>query len=462
MQEVYKALKESVEHDILILLRRYLLLFIHMEDTRMATSMVIGTQWGDEGKGKIVDFLAEEADVVVRSQGGNNAGHTVVVDGKAFALRLLPSGILYEGKKNIIGAGVVVDPKVLLEEIAGLEKEGKSAASLEISERAHVIFPYHNALDVAEEAAKGDAKIGTTKNGIGPCYADKVNRVGIRMVDLLNPEVFKKQLKQNVELKNKILTKVYEAEPVSYEEILADYTNYAEQLRSHVKDTTASLYEEIEAGKKVLFEGAQATMLDLDHGTYPFVTSSHPIAGGASIGSGMGPKFMDNIIGVVKAYSTRVGEGPFPSEQVNEVGEYLRNTAHEFGTVTGRARRCGWLDLMVVRYAAVLNSLDYLAITRLDILDGLEELQICVGYKLNGEDVKGFPADLNLLGQVEPVYETLPGWNTPISHIRKYDELPENARRYVERIAEVTGVPIGIVSVGPNRDETIVVREVFK
>lgn len=428
----------------------------------MATSMVIGTQWGDEGKGKIVDFLAEEADVVVRSQGGNNAGHTVVVDGKAFALRLLPSGILYEGKKNIIGAGVVVDPKVLLEEIAGLEKEGKSAASLEISERAHVIFPYHNALDVAEEAAKGDAKIGTTKNGIGPCYADKVNRVGIRMVDLLNPEVFKKQLKQNVELKNKILTKVYEAEPVSYEEILADYTNYAEQLRSHVKDTTASLYEEIEAGKKVLFEGAQATMLDLDHGTYPFVTSSHPIAGGASIGSGMGPKFMDNIIGVVKAYSTRVGEGPFPSEQVNEVGEYLRNTAHEFGTVTGRARRCGWLDLMVVRYAAVLNSLDYLAITRLDILDGLEELQICVGYKLNGEDVKGFPADLNLLGQVEPVYETLPGWNTPISHIRKYDELPENARRYVERIAEVTGVPIGIVSVGPNRDETIVVREVFK
>lgn len=428
----------------------------------MATSMVIGTQWGDEGKGKIVDFLAEEADVVVRSQGGNNAGHTVVVDGKAFALRLLPSGILYEGKKNIIGAGVVVDPKVLLEEIAGLEKEGKSAASLEISERAHVIFPYHNALDVAEEAAKGDAKIGTTKNGIGPCYADKVNRVGIRMVDLLNTETFKEQLKANVELKNKILTKVYEAEPVSYEQILADYTNYAEQLRSHVKNTTASLYEEIENGKKVLFEGAQATMLDLDHGTYPFVTSSHPIAGGASVGSGMGPKFMDNIIGVVKAYSTRVGEGPFPSEQVNEVGEYLRNTAHEFGTVTGRARRCGWLDLMVVRYAAVLNSLDYLAITRLDILDGLEELQICVGYKLNGENVKGFPADLNVLGQVEPIYETLPGWNTPISHIRKYDELPENARRYVERIAEVTGVPIGIVSVGPNRDETIVVREVFK
>ena len=428
----------------------------------MATSMVIGTQWGDEGKGKIVDFLAEEADVVVRSQGGNNAGHTVVVDGKAFALRLLPSGILYEGKKNIIGAGVVVDPKVLLEEIAGLEKEGKNADTLEISERAHVIFPYHNALDEAEEAAKGDAKIGTTKNGIGPCYADKVNRVGIRMVDLLNTETFKKQLVANVALKNKMLTKVYEAEPVNYEEILADYINYGEKLRRHVKDTTASLFEDMQAGKKVLFEGAQATMLDLDHGTYPFVTSSHPIAGGASIGSGMGPNFMNNIIGVVKAYSTRVGEGPFPSEQDNEVGDYLRNTAREFGTVTGRPRRCGWLDLMVVRYAAVLNSLDYLAITRLDILDGLEELKICVGYKLNGEEVKGFPADLNLLGQVEPVYETLPGWNTPISDIRKYEELPENARLYVERIAELTGVPIGIVSVGPNRAETIVVREVFK
>ncbi len=428
----------------------------------MATSMVIGTQWGDEGKGKIVDFLAEEADVVVRSQGGNNAGHTVVVDGKAFALRLLPSGILYEGKKNIIGAGVVVDPKVLLEEIAGLEKEGKNADTLEISERAHVIFPYHNALDEAEEAAKGDAKIGTTKNGIGPCYADKVNRVGIRMVDLLNTETFKKQLAANVALKNKMLTKVYEAEPVNYEEILADYINYGEKLRRHVKDTTASLFEDMQAGKKVLFEGAQATMLDLDHGTYPFVTSSHPIAGGASIGSGMGPNFMNNIIGVVKAYSTRVGEGPFPSEQDNEVGDYLRNTAREFGTVTGRPRRCGWLDLMVVRYAAVLNSLDYLAITRLDILDGLEELKICVGYKLNGEEVKGFPADLNLLGQVEPVYETLLGWNTPISDIRKYEELPENARLYVERIAELTGVPIGIVSVGPNRAETIVVREVFK
>ncbi len=427
----------------------------------MATCMVVGTQWGDEGKGKIVDYLAEEAQVVVRSQGGNNAGHTVVVDDKAFALRLLPSGILYEGKNNIIGPGVVVDPKVLLEEIANLEKEGKSAKNLQISDRAHVIFPYHNALDEAEELAKGDAKIGTTKNGIGPCYADKVNRIGIRMVDLMDADVFKAKLKENVALKNKILVNVYGANPVDYATIEKDYLAYAEALRPHVADTTYALYEHLQNKDKVLFEGAQATMLDLDHGTYPFVTSSHPIAGGACIGAGIGPNYMRNIIGVVKAYSTRVGEGPFPTEQDNEIGDILRNTGHEFGTVTGRPRRCGWLDLSVVTYAAILNSLDFLAITRLDILDELKELKICVGYTLHGEIVKGFPSSLDVLGKVEPIYETLPGWNTPISHIRKYEELPLEARQYVERIAEVTGVPIGIVSVGPNRSQTIVVKNCF-
>lgn len=428
----------------------------------MATSMVIGTQWGDEGKGKIVDYLAEEADVVVRSQGGNNAGHTVVVDGKAFALRLLPSGILYDNKKNVIGVGVVVDPKVLLEEIANLEKEGKSAKTLEISDRAHIIFPYHNRTDEAEEMAKGDAKIGTTKNGIGPCYADKVNRIGIRMCDLMNTELFKAKLKANVELKNKMLTEVYGAEPVSYEEILEDYLGYAEKLRPYVKDTTYSVYESIKENKKVLFEGAQATMLDLDHGTYPFVTSSHPIAGGACVGAGIGPNYMSNIIGVVKAYSTRVGAGPFPTEQDNEIGDMLRNTGHEFGTVTGRPRRCGWLDLAVVSYAAILNSLNYLAITRLDILDDLPELKIGVGYKLNGEVLKGFPASLEELDQVEPIYETMKGWQAPTSHVKKYEDLPAEARAYVERIAEVTGVPLGIVSVGPNRSQTIVVRDCFK
>lgn len=428
----------------------------------MITSMVLGTQWGDEGKGKIVDFLSEQADVVVRSQGGNNAGHTVMVDNKAFALRLLPSGILYDEKMNVIGTGVVVDPKVLLEEIANLEKEGKSTKSLQISDRAHVILPYHNALDVAEESAKGDAKIGTTKNGIGPCYADKVNRIGIRMCDLLDAEEFAKKLKFNVEIKNKILTAVYGAEPVDYDTILKDYLGYAEQLRPYVKDTNHTVIEAIKAGKKVLFEGAQATMLDLDHGTYPFVTSSHPVAGGASVGAGVGPNYLKNIVGVVKAYATRVGEGPFPSELTDEIGEYLRQTGREFGTVTGRARRCGWLDLAVVRYAANVNSLDYIAITRLDILDGLDEVKICVGYTKDGKPVEGFPASLKELAACEPVYETLQGWKTDISGIRKYEELPEAARRYVERIGEVTGVTIGIVSVGPNRNQTIVCEEIFK
>ncbi|MDY3983435.1 MAG: adenylosuccinate synthase [Veillonellaceae bacterium] len=428
----------------------------------MATSMVIGTQWGDEGKGKVVDYLAEQADVVVRSQGGNNAGHTVVVDDKAFALRLLPSGILYNDKINIVGPGVVIDPKVLLGEIANLKKEGKSADSLRISDRAHVIFPYHNRLDEAEEASKGALKVGTTKNGIGPCYADKVNRVGIRICDLMNEDVFKEKLAYNVKIKNKILTDVYGFEPVDFDQILKDYLAYAEELRPMVCDTQALLIEAIKSGKKVLFEGAQATMLDLDHGTYPFVTSSHPLSGGASVGAGVGPNYLKNIYGVVKAYTTRVGAGPFPSELLDETGELLRQTGHEFGTVTGRPRRTGWLDLKVVSYAAGLNSLDYLAITRLDILDKLPEIKICVGYTHNGEEVKGFPADLHFLEECKPVYETLPGWQTDISGIREYAKLPENARRYVERIAEVTGVPLGIVSVGPNREQTIVLEEGFQ
>lgn len=427
----------------------------------MATSMVIGTQWGDEGKGKIVDYLAEQADVVVRSQGGNNAGHTVVVDDVAFALRLLPSGILYDNKINVVGTGTVIDPKVLLGEIENLESQGKSAKTLQISNRAHVILPYHNRLDEAEEASKGALSIGTTKNGIGPCYADKVNRIGIRICDLMNEEVFKEKLQYNVKIKNKILREVYGAEPVDYYEILTDYLEYADRLRQYVQDTNYNVVSYIKDGKKVLFEGAQATMLDLDHGTYPFVTSSHPISGGASVGAGVGPNYLKNIVGVVKAYATRVGAGPFPSEQLNEIGDLLRETGHEFGTVTGRPRRCGWLDLAVVKYAADLNSLDYLAITRLDILDKLPEIKICVGYTLNGEPVKGFPADLQVLEQCEPVYETLPGWQTDISGIRHYDELPEAARRYVERISEVTGVRLGIVSVGPNRKQTIVLEDVF-
>lgn len=427
----------------------------------MATAMVLGTQWGDEGKGKIVDYLAQKADVVIRSQGGNNAGHTVVADGQSFALRLLPSGILFSEKTCIIGNGVVVNPEVLLEEIDGMVKKGVTISKLEVSTRAHVIMPYHIRIDEEAEKLRGDDKIGTTKNGIGPCYADKINRVGIRIGDLMDRDVFYQKLKTNLELKNRLFATYYNCEGFDFEEIFTKYTVLAERIRPYVKDTEYSANQYIKEGKKVLFEGAQATMLDLDHGTYPFVTSSNPTAGGACVGSGVGPRMMSNIIGVVKAYTTRVGAGPFPAEQSNKIGEYLRETGHEFGTVTGRSRRCGWFDSVVVRYAAMLNSLDYLAITRLDILDGLDTINICKGYMYKGIELKEYPESLNILQDVEPVYEELPGWKTDISGCKSYDELPENARYYVERISQLVGVPLGIVSVGPDRSQTIVLHDVF-
>lgn len=427
----------------------------------MATAMVLGTQWGDEGKGKIVDYLAQKADVVIRSQGGNNAGHTVVADGQSFALRLLPSGILFSEKTCIIGNGVVVNPEVLLEEIDGMVKKGVTISKLEVSTRAHVIMPYHIRIDEEDEKLRGDDKIGTTKNGIGPCYADKINRVGIRIGDLMDRDVFYQKLKTNLELKNRLFMTYYNCEGFDFEEIFTKYTALAERIRPYVKDTEYSANQYIKEGKKVLFEGAQATMLDLDHGTYPFVTSSNPTAGGACVGSGVGPRMMSNIIGVVKAYTTRVGAGPFPAEQSNKIGEYLRETGHEFGTVTGRSRRCGWFDSVVVRYAAMLNSLDYLAITRLDILDGLDTINICKGYMYKGIELKEYPESLNILQDVEPVYEELPGWKTDISGCKSYDELPENARYYVERISQLVGVPLGIVSVGPDRSQTIVLHDVF-
>ena len=428
----------------------------------MATSMVIGTQWGDEGKGKIVDWIAERADVVVRSQGGNNAGHTVVVDDKAFALRLLPSGILYDDKQNIVGTGVVIDPKVLLQEIEGLEKQGKSAKSLHISDRAHVIMPYHIALDMAEEASKGDAKIGTTKNGIGPCYADKVNRIGIRICDLYDMETFKQKLAYNVEFKNKMLTKVYDAEPVNYDEILADYIKYAEALKPYVTDTNNAVLKAIKEDKKVLFEGAQATMLDLDHGTYPFVTSSHPIAGGASTGAGIGPNYLKNIFGVVKAYATRVGAGPFPTELLDETGENLRKLGHEFGTVTGRPRRCGWFDAVAIRRAIQLNSISGFCMTKLDVLDGFDEVKICTAYKMpNGEIVEYAPLAAKDWEGVEPIYETLPGWKENTFGVTDVNKLPQTCRDYIKRIEEVTGVPVAILSTGPDRVQTMILRDPF-
>ena len=427
----------------------------------MAIAMVIGAQWGDEGKGKIVDYLAAKADVVVRSQGGNNAGHTVVTGGKAYPLRLMPSGIMYPGTICVVGTGVVIDPKSFLEEMEKLEAQGINAKHLQISTRAQVVFPYHIRLDEAEEMRKGSRKLGTTKNGIGPCYADKINRIGIRMCDLMDKEVFAEKLKYNVEQKNMLLEKLYDMEGFDYEQMLIDYLGYAERLRPYVKDTNYTVQTLVREGKNVLFEGAQASMLDCDNGTYPFVTSSHPTAGGACIGAGIGPHMMQNIFGVVKAYSTRVGEGPFPTEQVNEIGDRIRDIAHEFGTVTGRPRRVGWLDARAVRYAAALNSFDYLAITRLDILDELEEIKVCVGYEYERKPVKEYPADLKFLSKVTPVYKTYKGWKEKISAIRDYDRLPALCKEYLADISKEIGVPIGIVSVGPSREETIVVKDVF-
>lgn len=427
----------------------------------MASVIIVGTQWGDEGKGKIVDYLANKAQYVVRSQGGSNAGHTVVVDNVKYKLRLLPSGILHKDKVCIIGNGVVIEPKVFLSEIDGLIERKVNMSNLKISNRAHVLMPYHKILDELQEEDLGENKLGTTKNGIGPCYMDKASRLGIRIVDLMNKEVFAKKLKFNVELKNKLLKKLYNHEGINYEELLKEYLEYAERLRPYVADTTTILNKAIKEKKNILFEGAQATMLDLDHGTYPFVTSSYPAAGGACTGSGVGPRKIDNVIGVVKAYSTRVGEGPFPSELFDDVGQFIRDKGGEYGTVTGRARRCGWLDACVIKYASYINGLDSVAITRLDILDELEKLKICVAYKYNGEILEDYPADLDILSKVEPVYEEFDGWKTSTTNIREYDKLPENAKKYLKRLSEVIDTEISIVSVGAGRDETIIIKDIF-
>lgn len=428
----------------------------------MSAVVVTGTQWGDEGKGKIVDYLASISDTVVRYQGGSNAGHTVVVDGKEYKLRLLPSGIVCQGKHNIIGNGVVVDPEVLLQEMDAMEKRGIDISNIRVSNRAHVVMPYHRLMDGLEEEAKGDAKIGTTKRGIGPCYMDKMNRIGIRMADLIDKEEFRKKLQENLRIKNAELEKIYNRAPLSYDTVLEEYEAYADMLRPYVVDTIALLNEELDQGRKILFEGAQATMLDVDYGTYPYVTASHPVSGGVGVGTGVAPKRISRVFGVVKAYCTRVGEGPFPTEQLNAIGDKIREAGKEFGTVTGRPRRTGWLDACVVRYAGLLSGIDYMAVTRLDILDGFDEVKMCVGYRYQGKELKEMPASLKVLAQVEPIYQTFPGWKEDISSIRSYDQLPENAKKYLEAMAKATGIDLGIVSVGPNRDQTIVLaKEIF-
>lgn len=429
----------------------------------MSSVVVLGAQWGDEGKGKIVDYLAQKADAVVRYSGGSNAGHTVVVNDIHYKLRLLPSGVLFNNKTNVLGNGVVINPGVVLAEIAGMKEKGIDCDNLVISDRAHVVLPYHQRLDELQEEALGTHKIGTTKGGIGPCYMDKVARVGIRICDLMEPETFAEKLKVNLEAKNAVITKIYGAEPFDYETVLKEYLAYAEQLRPYVTDTGVVMDELFTAGKSVLFEGAQATFLDIDHGTYPYVTSSNPTAGNACTGSGVGPRFIDHVVGVVKAYTTRVGEGPFITELLDSdgPGNQIRETGHEYGTVTGRPRRCGWLDAFMLRYSARLNGLDYLAITRLDILDQMPKIKMCVGYKIDGEQVKRIPASLKILAKVEPIFEEFDGWMTDISNIRDYDKLPENAKKYLQRISEVSGVELGIISVGPNREQTIVLKELL-
>lgn len=429
----------------------------------MSAVVVLGAQWGDEGKGKIVDYLAQQADAVVRYSGGSNAGHTVVVNDVNYKLRLLPSGVLFPNKTNVLGNGVVINPGVVLAEIAGMKEKGIDCHNLGISDRAHVVLPYHQRLDELQEDALGSHKIGTTKGGIGPCYMDKVARVGIRICDLMEPEIFAEKLKINLAAKNEIITKIYGAEPFDYDTVLKEYLDYAEQLRPYVVDTGVVMDELFAADKKVLFEGAQATFLDIDHGTYPYVTSSNPTAGNACTGSGIGPRFIDHVVGVVKAYATRVGEGPFITELLDTdgPGNQIRETGHEYGTVTGRPRRCGWLDAFMLRYSARLNSMDYLAITRLDILDHMPKIKMCVGYNMNGETLKRIPASLNVLAKVEPVYEEFDGWMTDISGIRNYADLPANAKKYLERLSEVAGVELGIISVGPNREQTIVLKDLL-
>ena len=429
----------------------------------MSSVVVIGVQWGDEGKGKIVDYLAQKADAVVRYSGGSNAGHTVVVNDVAYKLRLLPSGILYHGKICVLGNGVVINPGVVLQEIKEMHEKGVDISRIAISDRAHVVLPYHQKLDVLQEEALGDKKIGTTKGGIGPCYMDKVARVGIRVCDLMDKEVFAEKLKANMAAKNEIITKIYGAEPFDYETVLKEYLAYAEELRPYVTDTGVILDELFEKDKKVLFEGAQATFLDIDHGTYPYVTSSNPTAGNACVGSGIGPRFIDHVVGVVKAYTTRVGAGPFVTELLDTdgPGHQIRETGHEYGTVTGRPRRCGWLDAFMLRYSVRLNSLDSIAVTRLDVLDQMKKIKMCVGYKINGMEIKQIPASLKLLGKVEPVYESFNGWLCDTTGCRKFEDLPQAAQKYLHRLSEVAGVELGIVSVGPNREQTIVLKELI-
>ncbi|MTI61745.1 MAG: adenylosuccinate synthase [Firmicutes bacterium] len=421
----------------------------------MANKIVIGTQWGDEGKGKITDMLARTADVVVRFGGGNNAGHTVIVGDEKFELHLIPSGILYPEKINVIGNGVVVDPEALLKEMYGLIERKISLDNFFISESAHVIMPYHRLLDRLEEERKADSKIGTTGKGIGPAYTDKIARRGIRVCDTLDRDIFYKKLKENLAYQNLIIEKVYKSKPVDIEEIMEEYLPYIEEIRPYVKNTSLLLDKVRKENKKIFFEGAQGTLLDVDYGTYPFVTSSNPTAGGVCNGAGIGPVLIDDVVGVAKAYLTRVGEGPFPTELEDKTGEWLREKGHEYGVTTGRPRRCGWFDVPILKHAFRVNGLTEIALTKVDVLTGLDEIKVCTAYRYQGDILDEFPVQLEKLSACKPIYETLPGWRGDISAVRDFDKLPENARNYIKRIEELIAVPVKIIGTGPEREEAI-------
>ena len=422
----------------------------------MPANIVIGTQWGDEGKGKVIDILASRAQVVVRSQGGNNAGHTVVSGGQTYKLHLVPSGILYPETMCLIGAGVVLDPKDFISELDEMERRGVSTANLKIDPRAHIVMPWHVRLDGLSEKFRGGNDIGTTGRGIGPTYMDKYERCGIRMCDLVDPAVFAEKARATGRLKNKIITAVYEGEAIDIEAVIKEYNAYGERLKPYMADVSVLTYEAAKAGKTILFEGAQATLLDIDFGTYPFVTSSHPLSGGVTIGTGIGPKMIDNIIGVAKAYTTRVGKGPFPTELNDATGETIRNKGGEFGTTTGRPRRTGWFDAVIVRHSVRVNGLDGLAINKLDTLAGIGDLKICVGYvKPDGTQLRDFPASLEELADCAPVYEDFPGFDDDITACRRFSDLPETCQRYIERLEELCECKVCMVGVGPDRDQMI-------
>ncbi|WP_246944280.1 adenylosuccinate synthase [Bacillus pinisoli] len=427
----------------------------------MSSVVVVGTQWGDEGKGKITDFLSENAEVVARYQGGNNAGHTIVFNGQKYKLHLIPSGIFYSDKVCVLGNGMVIDPKALVAELKYLHDLGVSTENLRISNRAHVILPYHLKLDEVEEERKGANKIGTTKKGIGPAYMDKAARIGIRIADLLDREEFETKLTHNLAEKNRLLEKFYEVEGLKIEDILDEYYEYGQQIAKYVCDTSVVLNDALDDGRRVLFEGAQGVMLDIDQGTYPFVTSSNPIAGGVTIGNGVGPSKIKHVVGVSKAYTTRVGDGPFPTEIHDEIGHQIREVGREYGTTTGRPRRVGWFDSVVVRHARRVSGITDLSLNSIDVLTGIEKLKICVAYQYNGQIVEEFPASLKVLAQCEPVYEELPGWTEDITGVKSLNELPENARHYLERISQLTGIPLSIFSVGPDRNQTNLLRSVY-